>query len=151
MESREPLGRDMTTVAIAAEIRAEIGRRNMSRAQLAREMGVSQMWMSDRMNGKVAINLYELQLFATALELHVTDLLPRWMLLSGPVPRWADLRDRWPAVTHGGGVTDRPNGTTLRQHVTPPAAPSRPPNRPAGHTSGPGRTARTRGPLAVAR
>lgn len=100
--------RDLTTALVAAEVRAELGRQNLTRADLARRMGVSQMWMSDRMTGKVAINVYELLLFASALDLHVTDLLPRDLLYAGPTPRWGEMRRFWvaePGSRRGGNAT----------------------------------------------
>lgn len=61
---------------VAEEIRAWLGRRRMSQAQLSRQMGQSQMWVSDRLRGIQPIGLDDLQRFAAALDVEVHDLLP---------------------------------------------------------------------------
>lgn len=61
---------------VAEEIRAWLGRRRMSQAQLSRAMGQSQMWVSDRLRGIQPIDLDDVQRFALVLGVTVFDLLP---------------------------------------------------------------------------
>lgn len=63
----------------AEEIRVVMTRRKVSGRQLAAALGVSQTWMSTRLNGTVPIDLNELQRFAEVLNVEVTELLPRPM------------------------------------------------------------------------
>lgn len=62
---------------VAEEIRALIARRRKSGRQLAAELGVSQTWMSTRLNGATPIDLNDLEKIATILNVEVSDLLPR--------------------------------------------------------------------------
>lgn len=62
---------------VAAEIRAWSGRRGYTQAELAERMGVSPSWMSRRLKGSRMIDVEDLALFAKALDVQVTDLLPR--------------------------------------------------------------------------
>ena len=72
-----PVGRTATlSEQVAEEIRAWLGRRRMSQAQLSRAMGQSQMWVSDRLRGIQPIGLDDRQRFAAALDVEVHDLLP---------------------------------------------------------------------------
>jgi transcriptional regulator with XRE-family HTH domain len=61
----------------AEEIRAHIGRRNMNKSELARKLGVSHTWVTNRLAGHQQISLDELQQIAEALGVPVGDLLPR--------------------------------------------------------------------------
>jgi DNA-binding Xre family transcriptional regulator len=61
---------------VAIEIRAALGRRDMSRSELSRRLGVSAMWVSDRLRGKTPIGLDDLERIANVLELEPVDLLP---------------------------------------------------------------------------
>lgn len=64
------------TELVAEEIRAWMGRRQMSGARLARTLGVSQMWVSYRLNGRQPIDINDLDAIARALDVSVVDLLP---------------------------------------------------------------------------
>jgi transcriptional regulator with XRE-family HTH domain len=61
----------------AEEIRVLLARKRMSAAELARRTGIKQSTMARRMTGETAFDLDDLELIATALEVDVTDLLPR--------------------------------------------------------------------------
>lgn len=69
-------GEDLSDL-VAEEIRALMGRRRISGAELARRLGVSQMWVSYRLNGKQAIDLNDLARIARVLRVEPSDLLPR--------------------------------------------------------------------------
>ena len=62
---------------VAEEIRALMGRRRMSQAQLARALKVSPMWINYRLTGTQEIGLNDLQRIAEILDVEVTDLLPQ--------------------------------------------------------------------------
>lgn len=61
---------------VASEVRAWIGRRQTTGRKVAAKIGKSQTWVSSRTRGETEISLNDLQLFAAALEVEVTDLLP---------------------------------------------------------------------------
>lgn len=64
-----------TTKAAAANIRAELGRQDKSRAAFAREMGVSEMWLSRRINAQTPITVDDLARIADALDVTPLELL----------------------------------------------------------------------------
>jgi len=64
------------TPQIAANIRAELGRQNKTRAALAREMGVTEMWLSRRVNAQTPFTVDDLATIAAALDVPMADLLP---------------------------------------------------------------------------
>lgn len=70
-ESGTPL-----TERVAEEIRGWMGRRRLSQAALARQLGVSKMWVSYRLSGTQPIDLNDLDRIARALGVAVADLLP---------------------------------------------------------------------------
>lgn len=61
---------------VSAEIRAWMGRRHLSAAQVANDLGVGGPWMSRRMRGAKAWSLVELEQVAGVLDVPVTKLLP---------------------------------------------------------------------------
>lgn len=61
--------------AIAAEIRAELGRQGLSQRELADRLGVMQWWVSRRATGRQAITAGELVAVALALGVPVLKLL----------------------------------------------------------------------------
>lgn len=61
---------------VAGEVRAAAARRRMSGTQLARLIGVSQVAMSRRLNGRMAFRVDELAILAEALDVPISDLLP---------------------------------------------------------------------------
>lgn len=61
---------------VADEVRAMIGRRDSSKAELARRLDVSHTWVTNRLAGHVPISLDDLQRIAEALDVQITDLLP---------------------------------------------------------------------------
>jgi transcriptional regulator with XRE-family HTH domain len=60
----------------AEEIRAALARRRISGSELARRIGVSHTWVTNRLAGHREIGLNDLQRIADALDAQVTDLLP---------------------------------------------------------------------------
>lgn len=69
---------DVTLSETAAEeILAMLARRRMSKSGLARLLGVSHTWVTNRLSGDQEIGLNELQRIAAILGVEVTDLLPR--------------------------------------------------------------------------
>lgn len=69
---------DVTLSETAAEeILAMLARRRMSKSALARLLGVSHTWVTNRLSGDQEIGLNELQRIAEILDVDVTDLLPR--------------------------------------------------------------------------
>lgn len=60
---------------VAAAVRAELGRRSKSQTSLARDMGVSQMWLNRRLRGEVALSVDDLAAIAQALQMPVERLL----------------------------------------------------------------------------
>jgi DNA-binding Xre family transcriptional regulator len=68
---------DDLNAQIMVEISAMLGRRRMKQAALARALGVSPMWVSDRMTGRVRLTLDDLDRISAALRCEIVDLLPR--------------------------------------------------------------------------
>lgn len=66
----------LLSLQVAEEIRAWMGRRRISGAQLARRLGVSGAWISYRLTGTQPIDLNDLQRIAAALEVDYLDLMP---------------------------------------------------------------------------
>ncbi len=64
-----------TTTQIAANIRAELGRQNKTRAALAREMDVTEMWVSRRVNAQTPITVDDLSRIADALAVPAVELM----------------------------------------------------------------------------
>ncbi|WP_020525895.1 helix-turn-helix domain-containing protein [Catelliglobosispora koreensis] len=62
---------------VAEEIRALMGRRNVSRQTMARALGVSHTTVWRRLSGDTALDLDELERVARVLGVEVTDLFPR--------------------------------------------------------------------------
>jgi len=62
---------------IAEEIRALLGRRQLSASELARRMGVSQRYMSRRITGETALDVDDLEKIAAYLGVEVVALFPR--------------------------------------------------------------------------
>lgn len=62
---------------VAEEIRASLGRQRISKAELGRRLGVSEVWVGRRLNGQLPIGLDELQKIADAIGVNVLDLLPK--------------------------------------------------------------------------
>lgn len=60
-----------------------LARRRVSGRELARRLGVSSPWVSNRLTGHLEIGLDELQRIADALEVDVADLLPRRVYRDG--------------------------------------------------------------------
>jgi transcriptional regulator with XRE-family HTH domain len=63
------------TMRVAEEVRALMARRRMTGAELARRLGVSQMWISYRLNGRQPIDLDDLERIARVLGVQPLDLL----------------------------------------------------------------------------
>jgi transcriptional regulator with XRE-family HTH domain len=68
---------DTLSVQVADEIRVALVRRRMSARRLAEDIGLSQSAMSARLTGVTPIDLDELERIARALDVPITDLLPR--------------------------------------------------------------------------
>lgn len=59
----------------AGNLRAALGRKNISRAELARMLGENEMWVGRRLNGQTSITTDDLLRFARALDIPAADLL----------------------------------------------------------------------------
>lgn len=71
----------------AEEILALLGRRRMSKSELARRLGVSHTWVTNRLTGDQEIGVNELQRIAVILGVSAGELLP------GPTRRYPPARD----------------------------------------------------------
>lgn len=68
---------DSMSAKVVDEIGAILGRRHMYRSDLARALGKSPVWVSERMTGKTRISVDDMALIAAALKVRMVDLLPR--------------------------------------------------------------------------
>lgn len=64
------------TERAAAEIRAELGRRNMTRLELSKLLGVERMWVYYRLSGETPLKVDDVELIANALGVPLAQLLP---------------------------------------------------------------------------
>jgi transcriptional regulator with XRE-family HTH domain len=64
------------TERVAEEIRALMARKRVRQSHLARELGVSEQWISVRMRGVQPIDLNDLDRIARALGVSIIDLIP---------------------------------------------------------------------------
>lgn len=60
----------------AGELRATLARKRISAAELARRMGWAQSYMARRIDGRVALDIDDLEAIARILEVNIIDLLP---------------------------------------------------------------------------
>lgn len=63
------------TQHVTAQLRAEMGRKDLTRAQLARLLAVSEVWIGRRLNGVVPITLDDLDRLAAGLDVTPESLL----------------------------------------------------------------------------
>lgn len=97
--------------AFAEEVRVLLARKRISAVQLAKLMGVSQPYLSRRLNGTVAFDLDDIERIAEVLDVDPLGLLPRGAGAGGSSPneRSTDLTPR-PARRHR---TDEPRRARL--------------------------------------
>ena len=94
---------------VAEEIRVLLVRRRRSASDLARQIGMTQPYLSRRLTGEVALDLDDLQRIAGALDVDIHDLLPARGVnyASSPAtPRTIPA----PAPRHAVAVRTRTNG-----------------------------------------
>lgn len=60
---------------VAREVRAELGRQNKSKAELARGLGRTEWWIGRRLSAEVEFTLTELQSVAEFLDVHFSQFL----------------------------------------------------------------------------
>lgn len=123
--------RDRLRELTAGELRAHLARRRISASELARRIGWKQPYMARRIDGRVALDLDDLEQIARVLGIAVTDLLPESARRAEPV----SVRDQAVSSTYPGqdGVT------VLFPQVTERAARKHAgssDHRPSGHPTG---------------
>ncbi len=62
--------------SVAAEVRAHLGRRQLTGMALANAIGKSEMYVSRRLRGEVAFDLVDVEQAARFLGIAVADLMP---------------------------------------------------------------------------
>src|ERR1043165_7796258 len=116
----ETNNRDSLREEPAGELRALLARRRVSASELSRRLGWKQSYMARRIDGRVALDVDDLQAIAHALEVTVLDLLP------SSVNRPAAPAANAPAGQNlcSGPKSDRPRDTRStvlqRRRQTPP-------------------------------
>lgn len=116
---------------VAAEVRAEMGRRGMSNAELARLLGVSEAWTTRRLGRRAEspLSLVDLQRIAAALRVPLAVFFPSEIRDVVPAPA--------PRSTHGCPTVDRTDTVQISRPRD-----NRPPGRAlAGAGAGISRTA----------
>lgn len=111
----------------AAELRAELARQRISAAELARRLGWAQSYMARRIDGRVALDLDDLETLADALNVRIVDLLPARE--PGNTLRYRNVSERvGDRVPRPPGRTDMrgPSSTRPRMIPRPPAQSPRP-------------------------
>jgi transcriptional regulator with XRE-family HTH domain len=110
------------TELIARRVRARMGWLGIRQNELARRVGENDQWVSSRINARTPISIMELQRFAKALEVGLSDLLPSDEEAAGAEAPQSTIR--YPLMAERSPSRGSTNG-------------NRPPGRPSGST-GPG-------------
>ena len=98
---------------VAEEIRVLLARRQMSRSELARRLGVSAMWVSDRLRGQTPIGLDDVERIAAVLEVAPVELFPPSIRRPGqPTLAHVERHDRPPTKTVDHGPKGRPGAVS---------------------------------------
>ncbi len=102
---------------IAEEVRALLGRRDMSRSELGRRIGISQSAISRRVGGLEPFDVDELEAVASVLGVGVADLLPSTRVTdtyrAAFVPRQRQ-RSRRPGDNRPAGRPDSTRRTSVK-------------------------------------
>lgn len=108
--------------AVAAEIRAHMGRRNIKPARLAEALGRNPMWLSRRLNGHVPWTVDDLEVISNEFNMDIIELLAgiRTDPNEAAVDRRALVRRRF-TCSPADGIEKRLAGRHL-QSVPPLAA-----------------------------
>lgn len=116
--------------AVAEEILSILGRKRMSKAELARRLKVSPMWVGYRLNGQQEIGLNDLELIGQALEVDVATLLPAVLrrTLQTTVPKVKPTEKV--TACHPTGQSHSSARPKCRQPASPPQPPAAPAVRP---------------------
>lgn len=124
METNRDTLRELT----AGELRAQLARRRISASELARRIGWKQPYMARRIDGRVALDMDDLELIARALGVAVAQLLPASARRADPV----SVRDQG----LGGPYSDDDGVTVLYPQLPERVSRKRaatPGHRPNGH------------------
>lgn len=120
--------------AVAKEVRVLLIRKDMKQSELATRMGVGEMWLSRRLRGANPIDLDDLARIADALDVHVSDLLPRadeGRLITAAAPR-GEIRSG--TNERSTRQPERPHRTSHPNRTTPDSSTRRPARTHPGHT-----------------
>ena len=82
IDAQQAVTRTLSDVA-AEEIRALLGRKRMSQAELARRLNMTGAWLNYRLTGRQPIDLNDLQLIAAVLKVQPSDLLVPGSAITG--------------------------------------------------------------------
>jgi transcriptional regulator with XRE-family HTH domain len=63
------------TEAVAAEVRAHMGRRNLRQVHLAQAIGQNTMWLSRRLSGEVSFSIEDLERICQILNIDMVALI----------------------------------------------------------------------------
>jgi transcriptional regulator with XRE-family HTH domain len=141
---------DTLSEQVAEEIRAMLGRKRVTGRELARRLGVSQPWVSQRLTGHQEIGLNDLERIADALDVEVAELLP---LDDQPAERVLTRRRRltgsYPIATTTATPT-QPDSHHIRPSVRPAGSPRSMSRVPAQTTASISRPARLSHPVTPA-
>lgn len=107
--------------AVAAEIRAWMGRLSIRQSQLARHLGENEQWLSTRLRGLTPLSMNDAGRIARALGLRAVDLLPqreREVTVTQRQSRQAYVGHGYNARPDRGGPPPGPRRTALIPHQT---------------------------------
>jgi transcriptional regulator with XRE-family HTH domain len=109
---------------VAEEVRVLLARRKISASELARRMGVTQPYISRRLNGETAMDVDDLALIAQVLGVEVVELLPARLPEGRTVVVAGDARRQTTVPKPDLAKQSRPFG--LPHHATPKQSTRRP-------------------------
>lgn len=75
--STDTTASEKLSAQVIDEIFALMGRRRINKAEMARRLGKSEVWVGRRLNGKLPLAVDDLQHIAVVLGVAASDLLPR--------------------------------------------------------------------------
>jgi transcriptional regulator with XRE-family HTH domain len=104
-----PVGNAKTlTQLVGTQIRIAMVKQDMRQSQLARAIGKTEQWLSVRLRGRQPIDLNDLALIASGLEVPVADLMPSEEDLSRLVVRRGDTGENLPPADRPTRIVSRP-------------------------------------------
>lgn len=103
---------------VAEEVRVLLARRRLSASELARQIGVTQPYISRRLTGDTPFDVDDLERIADALDVPISDLMPAKVTDSRPKGGWARVTRTTPRTTRTAVASMGRDGRPLPDRLT---------------------------------